>query len=147
MSAKLLTLYQGAVRATCGVQPPQATSNRARQIIKELLTEGYPYATVELAVRIAGRKLGSPLAIADAVPEAAQLLRDVGNLADPVEAIAEARDYVELNGWPTGVRFARVGASGTYVADPLGRDRAPYDVPGARRPKLGEIAAALNGAI
>lgn len=44
--------------------------------------------------------------------------------------------------WPTGVRFVRGSHSGTYVADPLGYDKADYGQ--WRYPKRQEVIDALR---
>jgi hypothetical protein len=142
----LLEVYVEAVRLATDVPPPRATQHRARSVIAELLEEGYDQATVELACRLAGEKAEHPLGIADAVPRASQLMRDVRDLPSPSEALARARAYVAESGWPSGVRWVYSGISGTYVLDVLGRDQAGYEVPGAHRPTLSEIARALESA-
>jgi hypothetical protein len=57
--------------------------------------------------------------------------------------VDELKAYIAQHGYPTGTRFARNISSGTYVRDPLGHDRAPYDVPWSM-PTHDEVREALR---
>lgn len=54
-----------------------------------------------------------------------------------------ARLVAAVQGYPTGSRFVRGSHAGSFVRDPLGYDRATYDVPWSR-PSLRDMADALG---
>ena len=137
-SSDLLDFIEARWGAEVGSTLPEIIKRRWLGFLR---SSGIPPSVLLLAVSLTEIDLlGNPLSCMDQLARAQR----AANQGLDAELLLRARAYVAERGWPTGVRFQRAVASGSYVADALGHDVPEYVVPGAKRPDLLSIAVALS---
>lgn len=119
---------------------PKRTMDTFSKQLKDMLEEGVEWRVLYEAVRLCVERGRGASALADTIIPATKRVEEYAGLRP--SQIEAAREFVK-EGWPTGARFVRGSHSGTYVPDPLGRDRPPSGL-SFERPTLRTIAVALG---
>ena len=134
---RLVNVYIDAV-VEAGGRADQSETAWARNKIVVLLHDDVPEEVIAEAIRkmVARGRLGG-YTLGTFVNEVL-MEHKAGPDRQLLDEFLDAHD----GRWPTGVRFVRGSHSGTYVADPLGYDRADYGQ--WRYPNRQEVLDALR---
>lgn len=140
-----VTYFVDRSRQVNGTSPPKRVIGTIAKELAALVKEGHSRDLILTAIDILVDKGLDPTQIASCVFTAQARMRggitreDVALLSD---FLAEIQREHGIR-WPTGSRFVRGPAAGTYREDPLGLDKPPYHVPWSS-PSKPELIAALR---
>lgn len=134
---RLVAIYEQAVYEIGG-WPDPAETNWLRTKALKLLDDGiHEEIVAEAVVKMVGRHKFGGYMLGTFVNEVLAEHHDAPDKA-LLDRFLDAHD----GRWPTGVAFKRGSHSGTYVADPLGYDKADYGQ--WRPPRRQEVLNALR---
>jgi hypothetical protein len=135
----LVARYVDCCRELNGHPPPDSVKGRFAKVAAKHV-DRYPDGVLIAATEILVERGLSPSLFGDCIQQAFAVERKATRKTETA-AIREVFD----GGWPTGARFVRGSHSGSYVYDPLGRDKPPSQWEHSY-PRREEVLAALKDA-
>jgi hypothetical protein len=143
-SKQLVTFFVDTAKTRNGLSPPRRVIGQLAKEIDVLRKEGHSDDVVEMGLEILVDKGLDPSALASCVFTAQSQLKGLTRAdRDLLQAfLKKCRDTTGV-GWPTGSRWVRGVASGTFISDPLGMDKPMYPVPWGK-PSREQVVNALR---
>lgn len=144
-SQRYVTYFVDRARRVNGTSPPRRVIGTIAKEVDALVKEGTEPDHLLTGIDILVDKGLDPTQLASCVFTAQARMKD-GMSREDLKLLNEFLDAeVRPAGlrWPTGSRWRRGAAAGTFVQDTLGLDRPPYNVPWSS-PSKREIVQALR---